>query len=581
MAAVVSFSAVAQAPALVWQKSLGGSTTDEAYSISQTTDGGYIVAGPSQSIDGQVTGHHGTPSNFDYWIAKINDTGAIQWENSFGGTADDILFSVQQTKDGGYILAGAAESIDGDLSTCDIWEYDYWLIKLTSTGALSWKSCYGGHGGGAFNEAFAVQQTPDSGFVVAGYTNSTDSGEVTGYHGGNDYWILKTSPTGGFQWAKCLGGSASDICKGVHTTPGGGYIVCGSSSSGDGQVTGHKGIVGIPDYWVVKLDDTGGLSWEKSYGGSGTDQATSVIPTLDGGYIVVGNSNSTDSQVTGNHGGYDIWAVKIDDTGAIQWQRSLGGAGDEWATQVQQTLDSGYVISGYSDSASGQVTGTHGGNDYWIVKLSKKGYLQWQKALGGSGTDEAYSLQQTPDSGYIVAGGSNSTNGDVTGNHGAYDFWVTKLSACQVVNPPVITQTGVVMSTTIPYTTYKWEKNGVAIPGATNATYTVTSNGSYTVFVTDSNMCTSTSPLPKVEVGVRNLAPDQHIVVLPNPATSTIYIQALSPLRIGLYNMLGQMVREVDNSASVSVAGLPPGLYLLRLWDENGQLVYQDKIRKQ
>ncbi len=173
----------------------------------------------------RVTGHHASATNYDYWVVKLNDTGAIQWENSFGGSADDIVYSVQQTIDSGYIVAGASESMDGDLSTCSIVEYDYWLLKLSSTGSVVWKNCFGGTGGGAFNEAYFVQQTPDSGYIAAGYTNSADGGEVTGYNGGNDYWVLKASSTGGFLWAKCLGGSGSDYGKCAQSTADGGYIV--------------------------------------------------------------------------------------------------------------------------------------------------------------------------------------------------------------------------------------------------------------------------------------------------------------------------------------------------------------------
>ncbi len=151
--------------------------------------------------------------------------------------------------------------------------------------------------------------------------------------------------------------------------------------------------------------------------------------TIDGGYIVAGYSNSNDGDVTGNHGNYDYWIVKIDTTGNIQWQKSLGGTGYDYAYSMQQTSDGGYVVAGQSDSNDGDITGNHGGStDYWIVKLDNTGNIQWQKSVGGTSTDLGRSIQQTSDGGYIVAGHSGSNNGDVTGNHGNFDFGIVKLS---------------------------------------------------------------------------------------------------------------------------------------------------------
>jgi len=576
---ITYISVFGQSHSIQWQKSLGGSTTEEAYSIGLTSDGGYIVVGPALSDDGQVTGHHGVAgSNYDYWVVKLNDTGAIQWENSYGGSADDIGQSIQQTLDGGYIVAGASESTDGDLSTCSIVEYDYWLLKLSSTGSVIWKSCFGGTGGGAFNKGYFVQQTPDSNFIVAGYTNSADGGEVSGYHGGNDYWVIKVSSVGGFVWGKCLGGSGSDIANCVQTTSDGGYIVAGKSNSSDGQVTGNHGST---DYWVVKLDDTGGTQWEQSLGGTAEDDANFIRQTLDGGYIVAGESFSVNGDVTGHHGDTttsDYWVVKLNDTGGIQWETSLGGSQNEVAYSIKQTTDSGYVVAGYSTSTDGNVTGNHGGDDYWIVKLSKSGALQWQKSMGGSGTDDGYSIQQTPDSGYVIAGGSNSTDGDVTGNHGAYDFWVVKLAPCLLDNP-VITNTGDTLHTAISYAGYQWELNGVPIAGATNATYISSSgHGTYEVTVTDTSGCTATSAGVS---GVNTINYSSAISIMPNPTTGEVSVNGSGFTKICVYNIMGQLIKEADNTNKISISGMPAGLYFLKFFNELGLIICQKKVVKE
>lgn len=168
------------------------------------------------------------------------------------------------------------------------------------------------------------------------------------------------------------------------------------------------------------------IQWQKSYGGSDDDQARAIQQTKDGGYIVAGFSNSSNGQVTGHHGGfiYDYWVLKLNATGSIQWQKSLGGSEFDIANAVQQTTDGGYIVAGASASNDGNVTGGHGDEDYWIAKLDINGNIQWQKTLGGSGDDFAQSIQQTRDGGYIVAGSSDSFNGNVTGNHGGDDYWV-------------------------------------------------------------------------------------------------------------------------------------------------------------
>ena len=330
------------APSIEWQKSLGGANFDQAYSIEQTLDGGYILSGLSKSIDGDVTGNHGS---YDYWIVKLDADGTLDWQKSLGGTSDEY--------------------------------------------------------------ALSIQQTTDSGYIVAGYSQSTDQ-DVTGNHGQNDYWIVKLNAAGSLVWQKSLGGGNIDIARSIQQTADGGFIVAGYSQSTDQDVTGNHG---FSDYWIVKLDGTGNLVWQKSLGGTNDDRATSVQQTTDGGYIVAGYSNSTDGDVTGNHGNNDYWVVRLNSVGSLVWQKSLGGTGDDLATSIQQTFDDGFIVSGYTYSSDGDISVNLGLSDYWIAKLDLNGSLEWQKSLGGSDIDRAQSIRQTADSGYIIAGDSRSLDG--------------------------------------------------------------------------------------------------------------------------------------------------------------------------
>ena len=492
----------AQTPIIEWQKSLGGSNDEVAMTIKQTSDGGYIVAGNSSSNNYDVSGNHGSA---DYWVVKINDTGAIQWQKSLGGISSDQAYSIQQTSDGGYIVAGSTFSNDGNVTGFH-GSVDYWIVKLNSSGVILWEKCLGGTGG---EDAYSIQQTSDGGYIIAGQSNSND-GNVSGNHGGIDYWVVKLNDTGSIQWEKSLGGSGDDIAHVIRQTSDGGYIVAGVSNSTNGEVTGNHG---LGDCWVVKLNDTGAVQWQKSFGGSNEDEGWSVQQTSDGGYIVGSRSKSNNGDVSGNHGGYDYWVVKINDTGAIQWQKSFGGSGDDYLMSIKQISNGGYIVAGWTFSNNGDVSGNHGSvlPDYWIINLSSSGSIQWQNCLGGSGDDEASEIQQTSDGGYIVAGVSNSTDGEVSGNHGGYDYWVVKLSPT---------------------------------------------------------------------LGIHNLNQNK-IKVGPNPTNGNIYITGTDKANIKIYNCIGQLVKDANNVNYISISEFPSGLYLIKLFNEYGQPISQERIIKQ
>jgi len=353
-------------PDIVWQKSLGGSDGDWARFIQQTSDGGFIVAGYSKSNDGDVSGNHG---GVDYWVVKVNSAGDIVWQKFLGGSSDDYANSVQQTADSGFIVAGYSKSNDGDVSghhgSTDY--YDYWVVKLDSSGDIEWQKSLGGSD---WDWAYSIDQTADGGFIVAGYSKSND-GDVSGNHGSYDYWVVKLNSAGDIEWQKSLGGSSSDWAHSIQQTSDGGFIVAGYSKSNDGDVSGHHGSTHPDsltyDYWVVKLNSAGDIVWQKSLGGSSSDLTHSIQQTSDGGFIVAGYSKSNDGDVSGHHGSthpdsltYDYWVVKLDSVGEIVWQKSLGGSDWDWAFSIDQTADGGFIVAGSSKSNDGDVSGHHG-----------------------------------------------------------------------------------------------------------------------------------------------------------------------------------------------------------------------------
>jgi hypothetical protein len=410
------------------ENSFGGNSTDNAFSIQQTRDGGFIAAGHTQSNSGQVHGNHG---DFDFWVIKINKTGTLEWQKCLGGIIDETAFSVQQTTDGGYIVAGEANSNGGQV-TGNHGLSDFWIVKLDSTGNLIWEKSLGGS---KDDFSTSIKQTKDGGYIVAGGTNSND-GDIAHHQGSTltaDYWLVKLDATGNKQWEKNYGGNNGDIAMSVIQTKDGGYALAGNTTSTNGDVTNvHDTIYG--DAWIIKTDKLGNIQWQKTYGGSDYEQANSIQQTKDGGYVFCGWTRSNNGDVSGNHGNYDFWVVKLDSTGTLKWQKALGGSNGDLAYSIQQTPDNGYIVAGGTTSTDGQVTGLHGNlkEDFWVLKLNESGSIQWQQALGGTEFEEARSVDQTKDGGYIVAGWSgwdHPNNGDVTGNHGDYDFWIVKLSA--------------------------------------------------------------------------------------------------------------------------------------------------------
>jgi hypothetical protein len=492
-------------PAIEWAKCLGGSGEDNVYSIQQTTDSGYVVAGYSASSDSDLTSNYGLK---DVWIVKMNQSGVLQWQKNLGGSADDWGNSIKQTIDGGYIVAGWTESNDSMVSG-NHGSADVWIVKLNSSGELEWQKCLGGS---SYDAANSIQQTYDTGYIVAGVTGSGD-GDVTMHHGSSDYWVVKLNSSGVILWQKCLGGSAGDNAYSVRQTTDSGYIVAGESASIDGDVTGNH----ANDCWIVKLNSLGDIQWEKCYGGTQQDVANDIKQTTDGGYIFTGQTNSTNGDVSGLHGQWysDYWVVKISDTGAIQWQKCLGGDSADVAKSVQQTPDGGYIVSGTTHSINEDVTGNHGQTDAWIVKIDNSGSIQWQKCVGGTHEDSSNGTCVTLDGGIISTGCTNSNDGDVSGNHGGWDFGVVKLDS-------------------------------------------------------ESN----------IDENIKNYP----LHLSPNPATSTLNIECPQSqnLNVTLFNLMGEQVMQRNFAGikeSIDISSLPSGMYIIRVSGVDWQV--QRKVVKE
>ncbi len=420
------------APAIQWQNAIGGKHAGIVTKMVPTRDGGYIVVGWVDSTNNLgVTNYH---KNNDAWVAKLDATCNIEWQQCYGGSDNDWAYCAEQTKDGGYIIGGITGSIDGDVKI-NKGGADIWIFKLDESGKFIWQKTLGGSGFEMINN---LHQTKDGGYIIAARTNSRN-GDVVGHHniGGlyidYDGWVVKIDSVGNKEWQKCLGGSDDDSMEDILETDDGGYISTGYTLSNDGDINYNHG---YGDGWIIKLNSLGKIKWQKCYGGTDADGFSKILKTKDKGFILGGGTSSNDGDVNGFKGGGDMWLVKIDSIGDLEWQRCYGGSKQESFGSLQSTKDNGFVFCGGTLSDDGDVSGYHGWHDYWVVKTDSLGNIQWQRCLGGKNADQAYDLYVTTDYGYIISGQSGSLvgDGDITIRYDINDStlnldnWIVKLS---------------------------------------------------------------------------------------------------------------------------------------------------------
>jgi hypothetical protein len=392
-----NFSLVcAQAPDTLWTRVYGGTNWDYARSVQQTSDGGYVIVGTTESID-----------SGDVYFIKTDADGDTIWTKTYGYADFSFGCSVQETFDGGYIIVGGT----------GLWSYisrGVYLIKTDINGDTAWTKTYGG---GSYDVGHSIQQTPDSGYVLVGTTSSFGAGW-------EDVYLLKVDRNGDTIWTKTFGGSDMDFGNSIALTPDNGYIIGGMSYSTTN---------GAGDIYIIKTDQNGDTMWTQIYGDSSYEWGASIAVTSDNGYIVTGEKTMSGNiniiprsrrlySLTGQQlaplklQSIDVWILKLDTVGDTIWTRNYGGSERDCGYSVQQTNDGGYIIAGNTKSFGA------GDYDIYLIKTDGNGDSIWTKTYGGLNNDCGYSIQQTSDDGYIVAGYTESFGA------GYYDVWLLKIA---------------------------------------------------------------------------------------------------------------------------------------------------------
>lgn len=500
-----------------WSVTFGGTYIDVGYDVQQTTDGGYIITGYTFSYG--ASGHN-------VWLIKTDSSGNEQWNTTFGGSDDDEAESVRETTDGGYIIAGWTKSYGAGMK-------DLWLIKTDSLGNEQWNKVFGGE---QDDGATSVQQTNDSGYIIAGYTSSSGAGSV-------DAWLIKTDSLGNPTWMKTYGGYYSDGAYSVEQTTDDGYILTGwTMSYGPGPLF---------NVWLVKTDSLGDQQWNKAFGEADVDQGRSVSQTTDGGYIIAGYTDSYGA------GLYDMLLIKTDASGNEQWMKTFGGTGRDYAYSVHQTYSGGYILAGYTLSYGA------GSDDVWVVKTDSLGNKQWDETYGGTSSDVGYAVQQTTDGGYIITGHTLSYGA------GVHDVWLIKLERDETPPLPLevdaggpyqgivgesVQFIGIVEGGVPPYV-FEWDFGDNQTANEQSPTHVYTTAGVYTaVFTVRDNAGSQTSDTATVTIISDTTQPNVTIV---KPFANSVYLRNNRLMQFPVTLILGSIdvtVEASDDSGITSVA---------------------------
>jgi hypothetical protein len=488
-----------------FQKAYGKTIREWGTSLARTMDGGYVL-----------TGHSYNGADRDVLVIKTNGAGDTLWSKIYGGSIDDYGNSIQQTSDGGYIIAGNSNSFSQGTDN------DVYLIKINSSGDTTWTKTYGGQGE---DIAYSVCQSSEGGYIVAGVSGSFNNGV-------NKMYVIKTDNAGNLLWSRTYGGNSYEGAFSIQQTTDRGYIIAGSTLS-----FGSGG-----DVYLVKTDLNGNLQWSEAVGGAGFDRAYFVKQTDDQGFIIAGETSSFGAGAT------DVFLIKTNSSGSVSWSKTFGSTASEWANEVRQTSDGGYILTGR--------TGSFGSNcDAYLIKTDHTGNLMWSKAFGGNDADYGYSVAQAADGGYIIGGFTASFGTGAYGNlyliktDGNGQSGCNELSAASNQNNPTVTQTNANTIVAAPLTLV-WAPSSVAQsfkPNITGICSVITGEASH--------------PEKK-----------DNLVIYPNPSSGIFYVEHNLPdkaAKLEIVNALGELIyqaTEIYSGIRINPGIMKRGVYLVRFY---------------
>lgn len=499
---------------IIFQKTYGSIDHDESFSVQQTNDGGYIMVGRTCSIE----------SNGDVYLIKTDTLGNILWTKTYGGTIYDGGYCVRQTNDGGFIIVGQT----GSFGVMDV---DVFLIKTDSIGNLLWTKTFDGR---AYIGTDWIQQTNDQGYIIF-------SSNYVYSNGNSDIYLIKTNSLGDTLWTRAYGGAGQEYGNAGQQTIDGGYIVTGYTTTFG---SGGK------DIYLIKTDSIGSVLWSKTFGGTGDDYAKSIIQTVDGGYILLGSTNSFGA------GNYDYYLIKTNSVGDLQWSYTFGGTSFDYGFSVSSVGNNGFIITGYSNVP------VINKEKFLLIRTNFWGDTLWTKTFGYGNFSNAFEVQQTFDGGYVISG--RVSFGATLGGFNVYLIKTNSIgfSGCNEVNNTV--------TQAIPLTI------------VTNPSTAVSSGGNFTVPVpliysidSSTTFCSS--------VGINEIVLDNSFIISPNPASGNFTIsfeETIVKGSVKILNILGENVfaENIFNESEkeINLENISQGIYFVKVFD--GEKSYCKKL---
>ena len=410
---------------LSWVKTFGGSNEDIAHAVIETEDGGFAVFGNTKSVDGDVTDK--TIEESDLWLLKFNVEAELEWTKTYGGSGDDRGHSLIQMNDGGFMLLGYSQSEDG-LGSNNEGQHDNWVLRVDAQGVFMWERSfgYGGH-----DHAYSIIKTADGGALFNGFLDVTASNGAGNsvadrsgsLHGVGEFWCHKINSEGVVEWRNYYGGTSNDRSYDATELANGNFVLVGTSESVDVDITDPQGSY---DVWVVTIDATGNLLWEKSLGGSEIDGANAVLQNAEGNIVVFGNSFSSDGDRSFSKGSSDFWIATLSPSGALLSEDSFGGSSFDLGRGLASGSDGVLWLAGYSRSSDGDVSSNKGDNDMLVLRLSPGHVVLNSLSLGGSALDLAHDVIELSSGKIIVIGETESTDGPFQENRGNKDIVIAQ-----------------------------------------------------------------------------------------------------------------------------------------------------------
>ncbi len=548
-----------------WQKNYGGEGVERPSQIIPDNEDGFYVIGSSSSKEGEYSNNHGS---FDVWFAQFNFAGKLLWHKNYGGSGSDNGLDIWHKETGNFLIAGTTNSTDIDIEQNNGMS-DIWLFEIDNEGNIIWDETYGGSDNEYFG-GFYVDENDDI-FIVGG-TKSVD-GDVSFNHGDKDVWLIKTNDEGELLNEKTFGGSDSDDGKIIKQSHTNNLIITSLTRSEDGDITK---LFGMNDFWILEVNKSCELMWQRSYGGSKNDAPKDMLVT-DDGYLIGGTTYSFDGNITENKGRSDVWMLKIYQNGIMNWQKTFGGSGVESCTKIVYAENANYLTANNTDSFDFDVENSIGNTDVWMLDYCETFFTKDDLKIC-QGDSVFWSGNYYSEDGVYNDSYESKCGLDSLKQLSLSVFDVPVLEAIE--GPDLVVELSFqdYYANQIDNAVYYWDVVNGVLKDTTylsNVTvqWQVPGNAKLTTYAVKNEICSSDTLYLGVYVSGVGVEENEKLEnhIFPNPSSSGLFtVMGIEIDKIELYNNLGEKINSqttiTTNKAVVNISDKPKGIYFLRIY---------------